>query len=64
MYPPGFNLTLLDLSYNSFRRVPNEALSKTRSIGSLNLDGNQFERLESGAISSVNVVNISVGFDC
>ena len=58
----GLNLTLLDLGYNSLRRVPSAALAKTRSIGSLILDGNMFERLETGTISGINVVNLSVKF--
>lgn len=58
----GLNLTLLNLGYNNLRRVPSAALAKTRSIGSLILDGNLFERLETGAISGINVVNLSVKF--
>ena len=56
----GLRLRLLDVSYNSLRKVPSLALSKTERIEELVLDGNLFLSLHPGTVKNINVVNISV----
>ena len=48
------------MSYNSLRKVPSLALSKTERIERLVLDGNLFLSLHPGTLSNINVINISV----
>ena len=54
------NLTMVNLGYNKFKKMPSAALRNTKMIGDLILDGNIFTKLETGAIHNVNVVRISV----
>ena len=56
----GLELSLLDVGYNVLRRVPSAALSRTRSIDTLVMDGNLLLSLEKASIANINVINISV----
>ena len=56
----GLKLRRLDVSYNSLRKVPSLALSRTERIGQLVLDGNLFLSLHPGTLRDINVINISV----
>ena len=53
-------LRMLDVSYNSLRKVPTLALGKTARIEQLVLDGNLFLSLHQGTLRNINVINISV----
>ena len=48
------------MSYNSLRKVPSLALSRTERIDLLVLDGNLFLSLHPGTLRNINVLNISV----
>ena len=48
------------MSYNSLRKVPSLALSRTERIDLLVLDGNLFLSLHPGTLRNINVINISV----
>ena len=58
----GLELSLLDVGYNVLRRVPSAALSRTRSIDTLVMDGNLLLSLEKASIANINVINISVSW--
>ena len=59
----GINTTFLDLSYNSFRKMPNLALRKLKAVTTLVLNGNLFHSLENGCIHNINVKFLSIS-DC
>ena len=59
----GINTTFLDLGYNSFRKIPNLALRKLKSVTTLVLDGNLFHSLENGCIHDIKVKFLSIS-DC
>ena len=59
----GINTTFLDLSYNSFRKMPNLALRKLKAVTTLVLDGNLFHSLKNGCIHNINVKFLSIS-DC
>ena len=52
------------MSYNSLRKVPTVALSRTARIDQLVLDGNLFLSLHQGTFNNINVINISVSMAC
>ena len=61
----ALSLTVLDLSENKLRYIPDETFDAA-SIESLNLDGNQFENIQSGALrplgTTLNQLSISHNF--
>ena len=59
----GINTTFLDLGYNSFKKIPNLALRKLKSVTTLVLDGNLFPSLENGCIHDIKVKFLSI-CDC
>lgn len=56
----GINITYLDLSFNSLRKIPTSALEKLNEVSTLILDGILLTTMETGAMEKVPVRFLSI----